>query len=89
MKKKDFKPLLWLILIPMQLAAAYLFMRIGAYIDLLLFTDIKGNGHGIPFFSVIFLIVSSVFTAIIVPASVFLAVKGFRKAKKAVKDNEK
>ena len=88
MKKKDFKPLLWLILIPVQLAAGYLFMRIGAYIDLLLFTDIKGNGHGIPFFSAIFLIVSSVFTAIIVSASLLLTIKGF-KDKKAVENNEK
>ena len=84
MKKKDFKPLLWLILITMQFAAGYLFMRIGAYIDLLLFTDIKGNGHGIPFFSVISLII----TAIIVPASLLLTIKGF-KDKKAVENNEK
>ena len=79
---------MWLILIPAQLAAGYLFMRFGTFIDLLLFTDSEGFGHGIPFFSAIFLIVSSVFMAIIVPASLLLTIKGF-KDKKAVENNEK
>ena len=81
MKTKKSKPLLWLLLIPGQFAAVYLFMRFGAFIDILLFTDSEGFGHGIPFFSVLFLIISLIITAIVIPASVFLAVKGFKKQK--------
>ena len=81
MKAKKLKPLLWLFLIPGQFSTAYLFMRLGAFIDILLFTDSKGFGHGIPFFSVIFLIISLIITAIVIPASVFLVMKGFKKQK--------
>ncbi|MBE6992955.1 MAG: hypothetical protein E7430_10390 [Ruminococcaceae bacterium] len=76
--KKQASPLLWLLLIPGQLIVGILFVFVGTRIDLALFSG-SGYGHGIPIFSVIFLLIAAVVTLIVVVLSIVLVIRGYRK----------
>ena len=80
--KKSLSPLLWLLLIPCQLTAAILFVWVGAQIDLAIFSNPDANGHGIPFFSAIFLLIAAAITLIVILLALVLTIHGFRQRKK-------
>ena len=79
--KKQASPLLWLLLIPGQLACGVLFVFVGTRIDLALFSGSE-SGHGIPVFSFVFLIVAAVVTLIVIVLSIVLVIRGYRKRRK-------
>ena len=82
MEKKKSSPLLWLLLIPGQIIAGFLFVRLGTLIDLGIFSGSEGQGHGVPIFSVIFLLVAIVATLAVFILSLILTVRGFRRGRK-------
>ena len=77
MKKPS--PLIWLLLVPFSAAAGFLFMRLGVFIDTAIFSDSAGNGHGIPIFSFVFLIIAGIVFIITLIAAVILTIRGFLK----------
>lgn len=86
MKKRS--PLFWLILIPIQIAAGFLFFRLGIMLDGWIFSNPTGQGHGVPFFSAICFLAASGMTVIVVIVSAVLAISGSIK-KKAEEKEEK
>lgn len=81
MKKKMLSPLLWLLL-PCQLIVSGLFVWLGSRLDLYLFTNPNAHGHGVPFFSVLFLLAASVMTLIVFILALFLTIRGFHRRRK-------
>lgn len=79
MKNKKLIPLCWLLLIPCQCVAGMLFFRMGMRLDLMLFSNPVGGGHGIPFFSVIFFLMAAITTVVVFILSVVMTVRGYRK----------
>ena len=79
MEKKRCHPLFWLLLIPCQLAANIFFVWLGSRLDLYLLTDPKAYGHGIPFFSTLFLLIASAMTLIICIFSIVMTILAFRR----------
>ncbi len=78
MKKKKASPLLWLLMIPGQLIVGILFVFVGTRIDLALFSGAEG-GHGIPIFSVIFLLIAAVATLVVLIVAIVLVIRGYRR----------
>lgn len=81
MEKKQAPPLLWLLLIPIQLIAGVLFFFLGITLDRIIFST-PGQGHGMPIFSVLFLLIAAVVTLIVVVLVIVLVVRGYRKMRK-------
>ena len=76
-------PWRWLIPIPVQLVLGALTFIAGTRLDLWLFSGGEGQGHGIPFFSVIFLIIPAAVTVIVVIVCIIgLIVSLIRSAKR-------
>lgn len=82
MKKKKASPLLWLLLIPGQIIAGIFFVWIGTRIDLALFTNDAGGGHGIPIFSAIFFLIAAAITIIVLILALILTMRAFRQKHK-------
>ena len=57
MKNKNFIQQCWLLLILCQFIVGALFFRLGIKLDLMLFSNSAGGGHGIPFFSAVFFLI--------------------------------
>ena len=76
---KKLLPLLWLLIVPVAAATGFLFMRLGAFIDTAIFSNSAGNGHGIPIFSFVFLIIAGIVFIISLIAAVILTIRGFVK----------
>lgn len=74
--------LLWLLLIPLQLAVGFLFIRFGALIDMKIFSGSTTGGHGMPIFSLLFLIIAIIAAVAVSVTAVVLTIKGFIKNKK-------
>ena len=81
MEKKQASPLLWLLLIPGQLIAGVLFFMLGITLDRMIFSN-SGQGHGMPIFSVLFLLIAAVVTLIVIVLSIVLVIRGYRKRRK-------
>ena len=82
MPQKKASPLLWLLLIPGQLVAGGLFIWLGLRIDQAIFSKADTVGHGIPIFSVIFLLAAAVMTLAVFIVSLVLTVRGLRRRKR-------
>ena len=76
MKRNKVSPLLWLLLIPGQLLAGIFFVWIGIWLDFMIFSSGEG-GHGIPIFSVIFLVIAVAVTIVVLILAVLLTIRGF------------
>ena len=79
MKNKKAVPLCWLLLVPCQCVIGLMFFRLGIWLDLMLFSNPAGGGHGIPFFSAIFFLIAAVMTVAVFLLAVVLCVRGYRK----------
>ena len=76
---KKLLPMLWLLLVPVTAGIGFLFIRLGVFLDTAIFSGSAGNGHGIPIFSFVFLIIAgTAFIAVSVLAAV-LMIRGFLK----------
>lgn len=82
MKKKNISPFLWLLLLPIQLLADLLLIRIGTMIDLAIFSNPEAHGHGIPIFSTIFLLAAAVMTLLVFILALVLTIRGIRQQQK-------
>ena len=79
MKDNKLFCLWWLVLSPCQCIVGLLFFRLGIRLDLMLFSNPAGEGHGIPFFSVIFFLMAAITTVVVFILSVVMTVRGYRK----------
>ena len=78
-KKNRVRSLLWLLLIPGQIVLGRLFISFGTVIDEIIFSNPEAQGHGIPIFSVIFLIIAAVVTLIVFVLAIVLTIRGLKK----------
>ena len=80
--EKQKRPISYLLRIPLQLVISIALFCLGSWLDMALFTPDPGSevqGHGIPFFTVIFLLLGAVLFVIVTISSVIKAVKAGRK----------
>ena len=77
MKKKH--PARWLLLIPCQAVAGILFTILGFVIDSRLFSGAEGQGHGVPIFSVLFLIIAAAVSLVVLVVALAGFAVGMRK----------
>ena len=77
--KNKHSPFFRLLLIPLQIVIGFLFILSGFLLDRLMFIKPTGNGHGIPFFSVIFMLIAAVVTVIVIITAVILTAVSFHK----------
>ena len=79
MKDEKLSCLWWLVLIPCQCIVGLLFFRLGIRLDLMLFSNPAGEGHGIPFFSVIFFFIAAGISLIVFILAFAMVICGLRK----------
>ncbi len=65
-QKRERSPWRWLLLIPIQLVIGALTYYAGVRLDLAIFSGGEGQGHGMPIFSILFLIIVAVVTVIVI-----------------------
>ena len=82
MKKRNLSPLLWLLLIPAQIGVGALLLRLGVWIDGAIFSNPGAEGHGMPVFSFMALLIAAAGTVIVAIVSVVLTVLGFRRRRR-------
>ncbi len=81
MKNKP-SPFRRLLLIPLQIIIGFLFILAGLFLDRLMFIKPTGKGHGIPFFTVIFMLIAAAVTVIVVITALTLTFYDFHKQRK-------
>ena len=88
--KKSPSPLLWLLLIPAQLAAGFMFSILGVLLDRWLFSGSGevAKGHAVPFFTVIFPTLALFITLGVIIISIVLVVLGYAKRRR-LREKEK
>ena len=83
MKKNGGSPWRWLLLIPAQIVLGTLFVLLGTRLDLGLFSNPEAQGHGMPVFSALFLLIAAAVTLAVIILSLVLTVRGLRRRKRS------